>query len=298
MELRDLRAFAAVVELGGMTRAARRLHVVQSSVSQAVKRLESEFGLELLERRSDGVRPTAAGAELAWHARRVLEGAARADAAMASFRSQGRGVVSIGMGRTLSPLVLASLIRRADAELTAVTLRVEEGITAQLLEAVRLGRLDLALVVMPLDPEDLEVVTTGTLELFFVLPKAHPLAERDEIALVELRDESWVAFPPSNPSRRWVEDNCRRAGFRPRISAEVESMMQLKAFVEAGHGLALLPRKVVELELLANRLVAIPSASPKPMLGHGYVYDAAVEPRAGAVAVRELAEAELGALVS
>jgi DNA-binding transcriptional LysR family regulator len=298
MELRDLRSFAAVVELGGMTRAARRLHVVQSSVSQAVKRLETEFGVELLERRSDGVRPTAAGAELAWHARRVLEGAARADAAMASFRNQGKGVVSIGMGRTLSPIVLASLIRRADAELNAVTLRVEEGITSHLLEAVRLGRLDLALVVMPLDPEGLEVVTTGTLELFFVLPKEHRLADRAEITLAELREERWVAFPPSNPSRRWVEDNCRRAGFRPHISAEVESMAQLKAFVEAGHGVALLPRKVVELELLADRLVALPAVPPKPMLGHGYVYDASVEPRAGAAAVRELAEAELRALAS
>ena len=61
MEIRDLRAFVAVIELHGMTRAARRLHVVQSAISQAVKRLEYESGLQLLERRPDGVHPTPAG---------------------------------------------------------------------------------------------------------------------------------------------------------------------------------------------------------------------------------------------
>lgn len=99
MELRDLRAFAAVVDLGGMTRAARRLHVVQSAVSQAVKRLEQEYGLQLLERRSDGVRPTAAGEEMRRHARRILDSVARLEADMASYRGHAKGVVNVGIGR-------------------------------------------------------------------------------------------------------------------------------------------------------------------------------------------------------
>src|ERR1700753_3618617 len=96
MELRDLRAYAAVVELGGMTRAPKRLPVVQSPVPQAIKRLEVEFGLELLERRADGVRPTAAGEELARHTARILEGVGRLEADMASYRGRARGVVSVG----------------------------------------------------------------------------------------------------------------------------------------------------------------------------------------------------------
>jgi DNA-binding transcriptional LysR family regulator len=298
VELRDLRAYAAVVELGGMTRAARRLHVVQSSVSQAVKRLELEFGIELLERRPDGVRPTAAGAELAWRARRMLEEASRLEADMASYRGAAKGGVSVGMATTLSPIVLASLIRRVDMELPDVTLHVEEGVTSELLEALRLGRLDLVLVVLPLDPEGMQVVTTGTLDLFFVLPPAHPLAGRSEVELGELEHEPWVTFPPSNPARRWVDDNCRHAGFRPLVSAEVKTMTQLKAFVEAGHGIALLPRKVAELELLTGRLCAVPAAAPKPAVGHGYVYDPGNEPRPGAAHVRALAESELRELAT
>jgi DNA-binding transcriptional LysR family regulator len=296
MELRDLRAYVAVVELGGMTKAAKRLHVVQSSVSQAVKRLEVEYGIELLERRSNGVRPTAAGEELARHARRLLENAARLDAEMASFRGHAKGVVSVGMATTLSPIVLASLIRSIDAELPDVTLRVQEGMTNGLLEAVRLGRLDLFLVVLPLDPEGLELVTTGALDLFFVLPLSHPFAERAEIAFRELEHESWVSFAQANPARRWLDDNCHHAGFRPIVTAEVDTMNQLKAFVEAGHGIALLPRQVVALELLTERLCAVRATDPKPIVQHGYVFDPREELRPAAKLVRALAEERLKAL--
>jgi DNA-binding transcriptional LysR family regulator len=293
MELRDLRAFSAVVELGGMTRAAKRLHVVQSSVSQAVKRLETEFGLELLERRSDGVKPTPAGEELVRHARRILEGVGRLEADMASYRGAARGVVSVGSATTLSSVVLPSLIRRLDAELPDVTLRIHEGVTRQLVEALRLGKLDLLLVVMPLDPEGLEIVVTGALELIFILPTSHRFAGRAEIDFRELEHEAWVSFAPTNPARRWLDDNCLRSGFRPIVTAEVETMIQLKAFVEAGHGIALLPREVASLELLTNRLCGVPAAGRKPTVQHGYAYDPREEMRPAAKLVRAIVEDEL-----
>src|SRR5436190_1187545 len=120
MELRDLRAFVAVLELRGMTRAARRLHLVQSAVSQAVKRPD-------------------------------------------------------------------------------VTLRVKEGTAGELLEALRLGRLDLVAFVSPVDPEELQAVTVGELDLAFVMPPDHRLADRDVIPFCEVIDESWITFPKSNP---------------------------------------------------------------------------------------------------
>lgn len=273
MELRDLRAFAAVLELGGMTRAARRLHVVQSAVSQAIKRLEQEYGLQLLERRSDGVIPTAAGEELGRYARRILDLVERLDADMASFRGHARGVVNVGVVSTLEPILVARLVNAIDRALPDVTLHIKEGVAAELLEALRLTRLDLVALVLPVTTEELPTVTTGELELRVIVPPRHRFADRETIRLNEVSDEAWISFAPSNPGRRWLDDNGRRAGFRPIVSSEIETLTQLKAFVEAGHGIGLLPLETVELEVRAGRLRAVRAVDPTPVALHGYTYD-------------------------
>ncbi|HWE82539.1 MAG TPA: LysR family transcriptional regulator [Gaiellaceae bacterium] len=296
MELRDLRAFAAVLELRGMTRAARRLHVVQSAVSQAVKRLEQEFGLQLLERRPDGVHPTPAGEALGRFAERILDNVALLEDEMASYRGHARGVVNVGVVSTLAVRLVAPLVRAVDAELPDVTLRIKEGIAGDLLESLRLGRLDLVAVVSPVDGEDMKVVSTGQLRLNFVLRPDHRLADRREIAFAEVAEEQWVTFPKSNPARRWLDDNSRKAGFRPVISAEIETFTQMKAFVEAGHGIALAPAELIDHELRLGLLRAIPSIEPHAAIGIGYAYDESIS-RQPAAAIQKVLEEQLRRLV-
>jgi LysR family nitrogen assimilation transcriptional regulator len=296
MELRDLRAFAAVLDLRGMTRAARRLHVVQSAVSQAVKRLEEEFGLQLLERRSDGVHPTPAGEALGRYAERILDNVTRLEEEMASYRGHAKGVVNVGVVSTLAVRLVAPLVRAVDEQLEEVTLRIKEGIAGELLESLRLGRLDLVAVVSPVDPEDLQVVPTGELRLSFVLRPDHRLADRREISFAEVSDQQWVSFPKSNPARRWLDDNSQKAGFRPIISAEVESFTQMKAFVEAGHGIALAPAELLENELALGLLRAVPSVEPQAAIGIGYAYDPRVS-RQPTLAVQAVLEQQLRRLV-
>ena len=295
MELRDLRAFAAVLELRGMTRAARRLHVVQSAVSQAVKRLEQEFGLQLLERRSDGVYPTPAGEELGRHAERILDSVTRLEEDMASYRGHAKGVVNVGVASTLAARLATPLVRAVDEQLPDVTLRLKEGVAGELLESLRLGRLDLVAVVSPVDAEDMQLVPTGELSLCFILPPDHDLAERREIAFSEVAEEPWISFPKSNPARRWLEDNGRRAGFRPVVVTEIESFTQMKAFVEAGHGIALAPAEFVEHELALGLLRAVPSIEPRAAIGLAYAYDSR-QSRAPIAGVQAVLEEQLRAL--
>jgi DNA-binding transcriptional LysR family regulator len=270
MELRDLRAFAAVVELGGMTRATKRLHIVQSAVSQAVKRLEQEFGEQLLERRPDGVRPTPAGAVLANGAQRILDAVDRVEAEMATYRGQPKGIVNLGVMSTIAPVLIAPLVRTMDIRLPDIRLRLKEGVAGDLVEALRLGSLDLIVTIGSVPPEDMRRVDIGRLTLCVVVSAQHRLADRATVRLDEVADESWITFPPPNPARRWLEDNTRRAGFRPQVSAEIESLTQLKAFVEAGHGIALLPQAVVTLEERTNCLRSIP-IEPRTFVRIGYM---------------------------
>jgi DNA-binding transcriptional LysR family regulator len=283
MELRDLRAFSAVVELGGMTRATKRLHIVQSAVSQAVKRLEQEFGEQLLERRSDGVRPTPPGVVLANGARRILDAVDRLEAEMATHRGQPKGVVNVGVMSTIAPVLIAPLVRTMDIGLPDVRLRLKEGVAAELMEGLRLGSLDLVVTIGFVPPEDMTPVDVGRLALCVVVPSQHPLAENRTAQLEEVAEESWITFPPPNPARRWLEENGRRGGFRPIISAEIETLTQLKAFVEAGHGIALLPHEVVTLEERSNSLRSIP-IEPASFVNIGYMH----RPHLDSLAVTQL----------
>jgi LysR family transcriptional regulator, nitrogen assimilation regulatory protein len=297
MELRDLRAFATVLELRGMTRAARRLHVVQSAVSQAVKRLEQEYGLQLLERRSDGVHPTAAGIELGRHAQRILDSVARLEEDMASYRGHSKGVVNVGVVSTLATTLVAPLVRAVDQKLPDVTLRVKEGVSGKLLESLRLGRVDLVALVSPVDSEDMTLVTTGELDLFFVVPPDHQFADREHVAFAEAAREPWISFPLSNPARRWLEDNSRKAGFRPIIAAEIETFTQMKAFVEAGHGITLAPAELVAQELELGLLAAVRSVEPEATVGIGYAFDHR-QARAPVAALRAVLDEQLRNLTS
>ncbi len=297
MELRDLRTFATVLELRGMTRAARHLHVVQSAVSQAVKRLEQEYGLALLERRSDGVHPTAAGVELGRYAQHILDSVVRLEDDMASYRGHSTGVVNVGVVSTLAARLVAPLVRAVDQQLPGVTLRVKEGVAGELLESLRLGRVDLVAVVSPVDAEDMTLVNTGELDLFLVVPPDHPFADREQVSFADAAKEPWISFPPANPARRWLDDNSRKARFRPIIGAEIETLTQLKAFVEAGHGITLAPREFVAQELELGLLVAVRIVEPEATAGLGYAFDHC-QARAHVDALRAVLDQELRELTS
>ena len=115
MELRDLRTFLQTIDSGTITAAAGELHLVQSAVSRAIKRLEDEFGLTLLERTPDGVTPTPAGADFARHAEAILAGVAAAESDMAAHRDSASGRVRVGFLTSVVPLLLAPLLRRLRA---------------------------------------------------------------------------------------------------------------------------------------------------------------------------------------
>jgi DNA-binding transcriptional LysR family regulator len=272
MELRDLRAFVTVVEVGGMTRAAERLHVVQSAVSQAVKRLEHEVDLVLLERRPDGVRPTEAGEALARHAHLILNSVARAGADMAAFHGLAKGQVQLGILHTAVPLVLSPLLRKIGAAHPGLKIRIREGRVDELVHLLTLRLLDIAVTFLPAEVPGLEVHELTRLELAAVLHPDHALADAERISMRLLSDETWVSFPPHHPGRIWLERACAGAGFTPAAVVEVDTLAHLKTFVESGAGLALLPPQTCGVERLLGSLATLELTS-RPSATLAYVLD-------------------------
>ncbi|WP_327432825.1 LysR family transcriptional regulator [Streptomyces sp. NBC_01236] len=214
MELRQLSYFVTVAEELHFGRAAERLHIVQSAVSQQIQRLERELGAELFDRSPRHVRLTGAGERLLPEARAVLAAAERARAAVAPAAGLRLGT-STGLGEHLDRVLAAFAEREPDVPVELVALPAEER-----LARVADGRLDAAFVrgVSPRDQlPGVRVLPLWPDPLVAALPAAHPLAARDEVALDEL-----AGLPLSITERRvnpalvdLVVGACHDAGFQP-----------------------------------------------------------------------------------
>src|SRR5246127_801430 len=193
MELRELSAFVAVVEEGGLAPAPRRLHVSQSALSQTVSALERELGVTLLERTSSGVRPTEAGTTLLVEARAVLARYHQAVRTMSTYSTESSGVIRLGIPLELAPDVLPVALVKFAAESAHTRVVPQHLSTAAQLTALRSEQLDVGLVrerpsgtefdAMLVDKEFLGVVVSSKV--------VARLAAADGVQLDELSGLHW-----------------------------------------------------------------------------------------------------------
>ena len=196
MELRELKGFVAVVEEGGMSAAARRLHVSQSALSQTINNLEREVGAKLLVRSSAGVRPTDAGMTLLGEARAVLARYAQAVRTMADFTTEGSGVIRLGIPLELPPTVLPGTLYRFASDCPRVRVVSTNLSTAAQFAALRSDDLDVGLVrERPAGSEfDAMLVVRERMGILIDTDVAAKLCGPDGISLEALGGMDWVGF--------------------------------------------------------------------------------------------------------
>ena len=247
MELRQLRYFIAVARRRHFTAAAEALHVAQPALSQQIRQLERELGIELLDRTGRRVRPTAAGEAFLVRAERVLAEVASAQAEMAEFAGLVRGRVVVGALPSLAEHQLPALVAGFHARHPGLELVLREENTAELLALVAAGEVDLALVHQaPGDaagrtaPLTLEPLFTE--DLVAVVAPGHPLAGRGALPLAALRDEPFILSKAGSVIRDTILAACAAAGFAPRVAFESGGQATVRALAAVGLGVAILPR--------------------------------------------------------
>jgi DNA-binding transcriptional LysR family regulator len=248
VELRHLEHFVAVAEERNFTRAARRLHLVQSALSVSIRSLEHELDTQLFERTTREVRLTDTGRILLPEARRTLDAAASAQAAVLGARSGLRGTLRLGVMQMITTVDVGSMIARFHRERPLVDIqpRTSASGSAGLISDVRRGTLNAAFVSIS-DP-DLSGLTVTTLAsepvLLGCLPD-HPLAHRAVVSISEVAEEPFVDFTPGWGTRTIADQVFAKAGVQRSIGIEVPDGSVHAALVRAGLGLAILPESMI-----------------------------------------------------
>jgi DNA-binding transcriptional LysR family regulator len=247
VELHQLRYLVAVAEEGSFTRAAAREHVAQPAVSAAVRRLEKELGVELLERGRRGARPTDAGRAVLVHARAAL--AALTDARHVADELTGllHGRVVVGMVVGCTSVVLAELLADFARAHPAVDVSLVEGASAGLLDDLRDGVLDLAWVGRAAPPpEGVETAVLYEEEQVAVVAADQAGREPAALAVTDLVGRRLIALPRGTGGRAALDDACARAGTRVEVAFEATGLDMVLRLAAEGLGAGLVPASVAE----------------------------------------------------
>jgi DNA-binding transcriptional LysR family regulator len=263
MELRHLATFTAVAEEGSFTRAAGRLHVVQSAVSSNVRVLERELGVTLFDRSTHRVQLSEAGRAFLPEARRTLAAAAAARDAVDQLRGGLRGTVRVGM--MLAPRQAGISVPRVLAALRedhpGIEVVLEIGATTLNAERVRRGRLDIAFVGLAADSiPELELTPLLSEKMQLVVAPEHPLAGRESVALEELARETFVDGPLEWGTRIANERAFAIAGVRRNVAYELADLSLTVDFVRYGLAVAIVPPTWADAEGVAM----VPLRPPVP----------------------------------
>ena len=264
MEIHQLRYFVEVVRIGNFTRAAERCHVTQPTLSHQIKKLEDELGEPLLQRRKKGVAPTPFGQRFLGRATAVLRELSEATAEASAFRSEVQGVLRLGAIPTVAPYLLPPLLRAARDAFPALRFTVSEEPTEVLLQQMRRGDLDAALVSPPMQgAEEWGLAPLLEDELLATLPSGHPLAQASTVPLASLVAEPLVLMKEAHCLRGQALQLCRDARLETTIAIESSQLETVLALVESGLGLSLTPRLAVAQA--GGRRVVFRSLAPRPV---------------------------------
>ncbi|GAA2443123.1 LysR family transcriptional regulator [Streptomyces glaucus] len=245
MELRQLEYFVAVAEEASFTKAAARLYVTQPGVSAQIRRLEQELGQQLLDRTGRTVQLTEVGAAVLSYARRALEGVAGMRLVVDDFTGLMRGRVSVGMVRSCASLDLPRLLADFHKDHPAVEITLVEENTDRLLEDVRSGALDAAVVALTtVTPPGIDLHVVADEPLVVVVNPGDPLAEHAAIAVDALRERALISLPRGTGMRACLDDACADAGFEPRVAFEASDPDVLAQLAMRGLGPAIVPESL------------------------------------------------------
>ena len=252
MNLRDLRYLIALADLRHFGRAAQACHVSQPTLSTQVRKLEEELGVALVERAPRQVMLTPVGRDIAERARRVLADIEQMRETARRSVDPEAGSVRLGMFPTLGPYLLPHVVPALRARFPHLELLLVEEKTEPLLAMLRSGRLDAALLALPLHEDWLESEFLFEEPFMLAVPNRHPLSKRHDLQLADLADQHLLLLEDGHCLRDHALEVCTLAGAGEKDGFRATSLETLRQMVAAGVGITLLPMLAVKPPVSAS----------------------------------------------
>jgi DNA-binding transcriptional LysR family regulator len=257
MDLRRLEVFVKVAELGSFSRAAEALFLTQPTVSEHVRGLEEDLGVQLLDRLGRGAVPTPAGEVLLGYARRVLVLMREARQAIDQFQGRLSGELVMGGSTIPGEYVLPALIGQFKAKFPDVSISLRVGDSRQVSEWVEEGRVEIGMVGARPASRALQARQLMADEMVIVVSAQHPWNGRAEVMLADVRTQPLILRERGSGTREAFERALAAAGTELstfRIAGEMGSTQAVKQAVRAGIGITMISRLAVEDECRARLL--------------------------------------------
>lgn len=252
MEVDQLRYFLRVAERGNFTRAAEELLISQPALSRSIQKLEEELGQPVFERKTRSVALTEAGKLLQSRAQQILTLIADTKAEISDDGQSGQ--IRVGAIPTIAPFFLPDLLRQFSAEFPKASLIVQEDTTDHLLKRCTQGEIDLAIIALPVPAKYLEVEELFEEELFLVLPPDHPLVDKSQIRLNDIKSYPFVLLDEAHCLSDNIVSFCRQRSFHPVAVEQTSQLAMVQELVSLSHGISMIPQMARRLDKTDRRV--------------------------------------------
>ena len=252
MDTHRLQCFITVVETGNLSKAAIVLHMTQPPLSILIRKLEAELGVRLFDRVNNRLRLTSTGQLFYERAKGLLSSMQAITRELRENNEGVRGAVTVGCSTAASLFIIPQVMQRIQAEGLDIEVKVHEGATVHLVQQLREQRLDVGICRSEYKAEDLLTMTLYSEPLLLALPLGHPLLEKRNIVLADLKDERFLMH--ITPIGRGISDSliesCQLSGFSPNVVYWGIETLPMLLMVTKGLGVAFAPKSFSKLGLM------------------------------------------------
>ena len=274
MEIRQLRALAAIAETRTFTAAAARVHVTQAAISMQIRQLELEVGMPLFVRTPRRCVLTEAGERLLERAQRILREHDGALAEMSELSGATHGRLRLGTASAMfSSDLLPHILRELHERHPHAEVSVTSGTSASLVKQIVAGDLDIAFVSLPVEARGVQTELLVRDELIAIASPKHSSARQRVVSAFALAGEKLILGERGGNTRRLIDEFFAQAGLRPRVAMELSRTNSIKKMVSEGMGVGIVPFQSAVEDIAEGRLVRwwIEGAHINAELGFAYL---------------------------
>ncbi len=260
LSLYKLEIFTAVVDTGSFSKAAERLLLTQSAISQHINDLEISLGTRLFDRGPRGVTLTDTGVTLHTYTQQILHLIAEAQNAVTDVSKLKSGQITVGATPGVNVYLLPQWINNFRKQFSHLTISAQTATTKQLLTLLANRQLDIAIIEGEIDTyqqDHLGSIILEEIELFVIVGKDHAFWDKDSINTDELSQQAFIARPPASQTRIWTDSLLNTLNIQPNIIAEFDNQEAMKQAVSNNMGITLLPDYAVQNEVNMGTLRAL-----------------------------------------